>query len=62
MPNKMLDSLYCECGGKYEHKDAEAPSNEMREDWYQCDRCATWCIVTSDAETGDEISREYEEE
>jgi hypothetical protein len=56
MPNEMIDSLFCECGGKYQHVDWQD-----NEDSYQCNKCKTWCIVTWGAVSDVEISRRYEE-
>ena len=64
MANKMLDSLYCECGGKYIHVDEDVVELNHRgdalQDTYQCDHCRTWCIITSRG--GEEIDREYEDD
>lgn len=57
--NRMLDSLFCECGGKYEHVDHEYDGGKVV-DSYRCGSCNTWCIVASDFATGEEISRGYE--
>lgn len=60
--HKMLDSLFCECGGKYEHVDYQENDDEATvTDSYQCDECKTWCIVTWDRETEEEVKREYED-
>lgn len=62
MPSKMLDSLFCECGGQYEHVDQEENGwDDTVEDSYQCNKCETWCIVTWGKVSDLEISRRYEE-
>ncbi len=61
--NKMGDSGFCECGGKYEHVDETRPTGDDIEvlDSYQCNKCETWCIVVWHKDTEEEIRREYEE-
>lgn len=61
--HKMIDSGFCECGGKYKHVDYQENDNEATvTDSYQCDKCGTWCAITWDRETEEEIKREYEDE
>lgn len=60
MTNKMRDSGFCECGGQYQHVDCQENDDEVTvTDDYQCDKCGTWCAVTWDKETEEEVKREY---
>lgn len=52
--NNMIDSLFCECGGKYQHIDQEQGDDGVI-DTYQCNCCETWCYIRWDAETQPDI-------
>ena len=59
--NKMLDSAFSECGGKYEHVDLQEDKEAGTvDDSYQCGKCETWCMVTWNRETQEEVKRSYE--
>lgn len=60
MPNQMQYSLFCECGGQYQHVDTEDNGNGTYDDSYQCDTCEGWCIVTWNKEADEETGRRYE--
>jgi hypothetical protein len=55
---KMGDSLYCGCGGKYDHLDQQGDDDGVL-DTYQCDSCSTFCLITWDPETERETKRVY---
>ena len=59
MANRMLDSLFCECGGQYDHVDEESQPDGQVTDAYHCKLCGTTCYVTWDAETEAETGRHY---
>lgn len=61
MTNEILDSLYCKCGGTYEHIDTHNNGDGTYDDSYRCHTCEVWCITTWDKENDQETGRRYEE-
>jgi hypothetical protein len=57
----MTDSLFCDCGGKYNHVDMEDNLDGTYTDSYQCDGCETWCMLTWMIGTEELTGIEYEE-
>ncbi len=58
--HKMIDGLYCTCGGGYDHVDSTENDDNTISDSYQCGNCETRCMSTWRIGTGEVIKTEYD--